>query len=74
MADKWHVTGQSLQTELNPNGSGFVTVWQVKYIVDSGPAAGTQGQISVPSAQHNADTVKALIDQAVYNLDQVAGL
>lgn len=74
MADMWHVTSQSLQTELSETGVGFTPVWQVKYVVDSGPAKGTRGQVNVPAEQFNADTVKAAIDAAVYHIDKVAGL
>jgi hypothetical protein len=74
MADMFRVLSQNLQTELNPNGQGFVTVWQVRYEVTSGPAKGTQGQVNVPASQFNAEMVKQAIDAAVYHLDQVAGL
>lgn len=74
MADMWHVIAQNLTTELSPTGTGFQTVWQVRYQVDSGPAKGTQGQVNVPADQHNAETVKAAIDAAVTNLDKIAGL
>jgi ethanolamine utilization microcompartment shell protein EutL len=49
-------------------------VWKVKYMVDTGPATGTQGEVVIPAGQHNAETVKMAIDAAVYHLDQVAGL
>lgn len=74
MADKWHVTSQSLQTELSETGVGFTPVWQVKYVVDSGPATGTRGHVNVPAEQFNKDTVKAAIDAAVTHLDAVASL
>jgi hypothetical protein len=74
MADMWHVTGQNLTTEISDQGAGFVSVWAVKYAVDSGPAKGTTGTVNVPAAQFNADTVKQAIDAAVYHLDQVAKL
>lgn len=74
MADMWHVTSQTLSTELSDSGTGFTPVWQVKYLVDSGKAKGTRGQVNVPAEQYNKDTVKAAIDAAVYHLDQVAGL
>jgi hypothetical protein len=74
MADKWHVVQQTLTTELSNSGTGFMPVWNVTYMVDSGPATGTQGKVNVPAAQFNADTVKAAIEAAVYHLDQVASL
>lgn len=74
MEAEWKVLSQTLQTELNPTGQGFHTVWQVRYQVTSGPAQGTQGHVNVPADQFNRDTVKAAIDAAVYHLDQVAAL
>ena len=74
MADKWHVTRQNLTTALSDTGTGFDTVWEVGYMVDTGPAAGTVGTVRVPASQFSAPTVKAAIDAAVYHLDQVAGL
>ena len=74
MADKWTVTSQTLATELSETGSGFTSVWQVRYKVTSGPAVNTVGQVNIPAGQFNAATVKKAIDAAVYHLDQVAGL
>jgi ethanolamine utilization microcompartment shell protein EutL len=61
-------------TEISETGPGFDKVWKVKYMVDTGPATGTQGEVVIPAGQHNAETVKMAIDAAVYHLDQVAGL
>lgn len=74
MADTWHVTAQSLQTELSESGTGFTTVWKVQYKVDSGPAEGTTGYVNIPASQYNKDTVTKAIAAAVYHLHQVAGL
>lgn len=70
----WHVTSQVIQTELSDAGTGFIPVWQVSYVVDSGPAKGTTGRVNVPASVYSADTVKEAITEAVYHLDAVAGL
>lgn len=74
MAANWHITGQTLTTQLSDTGTGFQSVWEVRYVVDSGPAKGTKGHVEIPVDQHNADNVKATIDNAVYHLDAIANL
>lgn len=73
---EWHVVqgGQRLTTQLTQAGTGFIDVWEVPYMVDSGPAAGTTGTVRVPAAQYNADVVKAAIDAQVIHLHKVASL
>lgn len=73
---KWHIVegGQRLTTQLTPAGTGFTDVWEVTYIIDSGPGAGTGGQVRVPAAQYNAETVKAAINAQVTHLHNVASL
>lgn len=71
---KWHVTSQNLTTELSDSGSGFDSVWEVRYQVDSGPAQGQRGMVRVPASQYNAANVKAAIDGQVYHLHNVASL
>lgn len=70
----WHVVSQRQETEISDTGPGFATVWVVKYVVDSGPATGTTGEVHVPVSQFNAETVKNAIDAAVYHVHMVAGL
>jgi hypothetical protein len=73
---KWHVVpqGQRLTTVLTNAGTGFTDVWEVTYMIDSGPAKGTTGQVRVPAAQYNAETVKATIDAQVQHMHNVASL
>jgi hypothetical protein len=71
---KWHVTSQNLTTTISDSGTGFESVWEVRYAVDSGPATGTTGTVRVPAAQYNAANVKAAIDAQVYHVHNVAGL
>jgi hypothetical protein len=70
----WHITSQQLTTEISDVGTGFQSVWEVRYLIDSGPAAGTTGLIRVPAGQHTADNVKAAIDAQVAALHSVANL
>lgn len=73
---RWHVVpgGQRLTTVLTNAGTGFTDVWEVTYEVDSGPAAGTTGQVRVPAAQYNAETVKAAIAAQVSHQHNIASL
>lgn len=74
MADMWHVTSQNLTTAISDTGTGFDTIWEVNYMVDTGPAQGTKGKVNIPVAQYNAKTVSDAITAAVFHLDQVAKL
>jgi hypothetical protein len=73
---KWHIVpqGQRLTTQLTNAGTGFTDVWEVTYMVDSGPAQGTTGQVRIPAAQYNADVVKATIDAQVQKMHDIASL
>ena len=73
---KWHVIpgGQRLTTQINQTGTGFSDVWEVTYMIDSGPAAGTQGQVNIPASQYNAETVKATINALVSHQHNIASL
>lgn len=74
MADMWEIKAQTEDTQISDTGPGFTTVRKVTYRVTSGPAKGTQGTVSIPIDEYNAQTVKNAIDAAVYHLDQVANL
>ena len=73
---KWHIVpgGQRLTTQISQTGTGFTDVWEVSYMIDSGPAQGTQGTIRVPASQFNAETVKATINALVGTQHNVASL
>lgn len=71
---KWHVTSQNLTTTISESGTGFESVWEVRYRVDSGPAQGTTGLVRVPAAQYDAAIVKSAIDAQVYHVHNVASL
>ncbi len=74
MANMWHVLSQVQETEISDTGPGFQTIWVVKYVVDTGPATGTKGEVHVQVDRYNADLVKSAIDAAVYHVDQVGNL
>ena len=74
MAVKWHVVSQNLTTQLSDTGPGFESVWEVKYMIDEGPASGTTGMVNIPAAQYNAPTVKSAIDAIVQHNHNVASL
>lgn len=73
---KWHIVpqGQRLTTQISPAGNGFIDVWEVTYMIDSGPATGTEGTIRVPAGQYNAETVAATINALVGHQHNVASL
>ncbi len=73
---KWHIVpgGQRLTTQLSSAGTGFTDIWEVTYQIDSGPAAGTQGQVNIPASQYNAETVKATINSQVTHQHNIASL
>jgi len=72
----WHVLGDQIHqsTTLAPGGAGIVDVWEVPYMIDSGPAKGHQGMVSVPASSYSPDEVKRLITVAVGTTHDVAGL
>lgn len=73
---EWHILpmSQRLQTELTGVGTGFQSVWEVNYQIDSGPAAGTRGQVRVPAAQYTPEVVSAAIAEQVKKVHGVASL
>lgn len=73
---KWHIVpnGQRLTTQISPAGNGFSDVWEVSYMIDSGPAQGTEGLVRVPASQYNAETVKATINTQVAHQHAIAAL
>lgn len=73
---KWHIVqgGQRLVSQITPSGNGFMDLWEVSYMIDSGPAAGTEGLVRIPASQYNAETVKATINALVAHQHAVAGL
>lgn len=73
-AEKYVITSQSQAQEINPAGTGFMTVWNIGYRVTTGPAAQSVGTVQVRSEDHNAETVGQLIAAKVADLTAVASL
>ena len=71
---KWHVTSQNLTTQISDVGTGFSSVWEVRYVIDSGPAQGSVGLVRVPAAQYNATNVADAINAQVFHMHSVASL
>ncbi len=74
MAEQWRVTSQKLETVPNPEGSGFSQQWNVSYLVHSGPATGTRGEVHVPAQALNADELMHAINVQVAKHQAVAAL
>jgi hypothetical protein len=72
----WHIVpnGQRLTTQISPSGNGFQSIWEVTYMIDTGPAAGTEGVVNVPASQYNAQVVKAAINAQVTHQHNIASL
>lgn len=72
----WHIVdgGQRLTTVLTTAGNGFQDVWEITYMIDSGPAQGTTGVVRVPASQYNAEVVKAAINEQAQHMHNIAGL
>jgi hypothetical protein len=64
-ARDWKVTSQKLDTVLNADSNGFSQQWNIGYLVHTGPAAGTKGEIHVPTAELDRDTVHQAIQMLV---------
>ena len=72
----WHVVpnGQRLTTAISPSGTGFTDVWEVTYMIDSGPATGNEGTVRIPASQYTTEIVKAAINAQAATQHGVAGL
>jgi hypothetical protein len=74
MASNYTVLSQSQSVQINPAGTGFADVWEITYKVTSGPAKGTVATVSVPEEEHNADYVKAAIEDKISALEDIHSL
>lgn len=73
---KWHVLAsqQRLTTQISQSGSGFADVWEVPYMIDSGPSQGLEGIVRIPAAQYNAKVVEATIAALVAHNHAIGSL
>lgn len=74
----WHVEGDGItqSTTLAKGGAGIIDVYRVPYRIDSGPAAGHEGTVTVAATAYNPATVKAAIQaqvDAVHDVSQLTG-
>lgn len=78
MADtvRWHVLGDQItqSTTLARGGAGITDVYEVPYMIDSGPAMGHTGMVSIAASAFNQQTVAEAINQQVGAVHAVAGL
>ena len=72
----WHVNGSDIvqQTTLAKGGTGIKDVYVVPYTIDSGPAAGHEGTVTIDATAYNPATVKAAIEAQVNAVHDVASL
>jgi hypothetical protein len=72
----WHVLGDQIQqtTTLKAGGGGIRDVYQVPYMIDTGPAAGHTGTVQIDATGFNPATVSDAIRQQVGAVHLVAGL
>lgn len=63
----YHVLGKHMTREpqLNQAGTGIEDVHVIPYVIDSGPAAGSQHAVKVPHSEYTADNVQAAIESDV---------
>ena len=73
---EWHIPkgGQTLTTDIAPSGTGFMDIWEVAYVIDSGPAAGSSGKIRIPADVATSELVRDTIAAQVDHLHGVASL
>lgn len=74
MPETWHVTKQKLESVVNPDGPGFSQQWNIGYLVDSGPAAGTRGEVHATTQQMGGDYVERAIASLVEVHQKIADL
>lgn len=74
MAKDYTITSQAPEIALDPTGRGFTSVWEIAYRLESGPAKGTTGRITVPDADHNAEYVDRAIRSKMGDLHDIASL
>jgi len=75
-APHWHVDGPNIreETTLGGPGQGLVHQWVVPFIVDSGPAKGSQHEVRVSPADFTAAGVKQAIAETLNSVHQTASL
>ncbi len=72
----WHVLGDQItqSTTLKPGGGGITDVYEVPYMIDSGPAAGHTGIVTINATAYNPANVAAAVNAQVAATHAVASL
>jgi hypothetical protein len=72
----WHVIGSEIvqTTTLKASGGGLQDVYEVPYQIDSGPAAGHTGMVTLAASAFNPANVQAAIAAQVGSVHSVAAL
>lgn len=72
----WHVISDEITqtTELKKSGNGLADMYEIPYIIDSGPAAGHTGSIKIQVDQATPERVAAAINAATATVHAVAPL
>jgi hypothetical protein len=73
VAADWHVDYQDTRPDINSSGK-LVNVIDVHYVIDTDPAAGHSGVVTIAKDRYTADNVRALIDEEVARVKAVAAL
>lgn len=72
----YHTLGDQITqtTTLKPGGGGIIDVYNVPYMIDTGPAAGHVGTVTIAASAFNPATVKEAIEQQVKAVHDVAAI
>jgi hypothetical protein len=75
-AAAWHVLGDEItqSTTLKKGGGGIADVYTVPYQIDTGPAAGHSGSVTLPATAFNPANVKAAVQAQVDAVHTVASV
>jgi len=72
----YHVLGDEITqtTTLKPGGTGITDVYEVPFVIDSGPSMGHRGTVQIASNQFNEATVREAIEAQVGAVHAVASI
>lgn len=70
----WHVLGDQIreQASLAPSGTGIETMWEVPYVIDSGPAKGSQHVVRLDPRNFTPADAEQAIREHLSNVHNVA--
>lgn len=73
---QWHVLGDQIiqTTTLKAGGGGLADVYEVPYMIDTGPAAGHTGKVTIAATAFNQQVIAEAINQQVGAVHSVAAL